>query len=88
MKKVFKYPLPKDHRTNKVPLLKVLSIQIQRGVPVMWCLIDTEAPEKKVTTYCCGTGGADCDVQWKDSLQYIDTTQYGDDVRHWFVDIE
>jgi hypothetical protein len=88
MKKIFKYTLTKEHRTNEIPLVKVLSIQIQRGVPVMWCLVDTEIPMKKVTAIACGTGGADCDVQWKDGLQYISTTQYGDDVRHWFVDIE
>lgn len=88
MKKIFKYMLPQDERAHSVPLIMVLSIQIQRGIPAMWCLIDTELPPKKVTAYCCGTGGADCDVQWKDSLQYVSTTQYGDDVRHWFVDVE
>lgn len=88
MKKIFKYPLPQESRKHNIPLIQVLSIQIQRGVPVMWCLVDTDKPKSAVTVFCCGTGGADCDVQWKDGLQYISTTQYGDDVRHWFVDVE
>lgn len=88
MKKIFKYSLTQDNRTHKIPLVQVLSIQIQRGTPEMWCLIDTSAEEKAVTVICCGTGGADCDVQLKDGLQYVSTTQYGDDVRHWFVEVE
>ncbi len=88
MKKIFKYPLMQEGRKHSIPLIQVLSIQMQRGIPVMWCLIDTDAPKKKVTAYCCGTGGADCDVQWKDSLQYVSTMQYEDSVWHWFVEIE
>lgn len=88
MKKIFKYPLLQEERSHNIPLIQVLSIQMQRGIPVMWCLIDTKLPLKKVTAYCCGTGGADCDAQWKDSLEYVSTTQYGDSVWHWFVDIE
>ena len=46
MIKIFKYEL---HKTPIVgPIMQVLDVQLQGGIPVMWALVNTETNIKKV----------------------------------------
>ncbi len=44
MRKIYKYELPVDGgiTTIKQRIIKVLSIQEQNGIPVMWAIVDPE----------------------------------------------
>lgn len=83
MQMIYKYRLEfLPVQTVKLPLKRVLIIQLQNGTPCLWALVDTDAPEIPLTLRMVGTGTGDgCDF---DTLRYINTTQFGALVLHWF----
>lgn len=58
----------------------VLDIQIQDGIPCMWCLVDPDAKPIKRNIYCYGTG-RDID---EDIYSHLGTIQIPPFVWHFF----
>ena len=83
MQVIYKYKLAwQPVQVVQLPLKRVLTIQLQNGTPCLWALVDTDAPEIPLTLRMAGTGTRDgCDF---DTLRYINTTQFGTLVLHWF----
>lgn len=68
MKKIFKYPLDADYdgmtarwepcKAMELPCgAQILSVDIQNGKPVMWALVNPDAPMEKRKIYISNTGG-------------------------------
>ncbi len=55
---VYKYPLPLETEACiEMPSgAQVLSVQAQRGRPMVWALVDVEAPPATHWFHVCGTG--------------------------------
>lgn len=73
MKRVFKYPLVvTDHQFIEVPIdSKMLKVGLQGGSPVLWALVDDEAPTINCRITTRGTGHPVPDAVGP----YIDTYQ-------------
>lgn len=58
MEKIFKYPVfLQDEFSIDLPVgAQILSVQVQGGKPVLWALIDIDAPLKECTFFVVGTG--------------------------------
>ena len=82
---VYKYRLEwSPVQIVRLPLKRVLTIQIQDGTPCLWVLVDTDASEKHLTVRMIGTGANDgCDFG---RMAYISTTQFGAFVLNWFFE--
>ena len=89
MKAILKYPLQNTPGTDQDVVIqgsleKILSVQLQRGIPSLWAVVDTDSTESQTLTIReLGTG-------WKfdnlDGFEYISTAQ--DNVGfvwHYFV---
>ena len=85
MQVIYKYKLEwKPVQVVKLPLKRVLTVQIQDGVPCLWALVDPDTPDVSLTIQVVGTGTRDdCDF---DKLCYISTTQFRAFVLHWFYE--
>lgn len=85
MQLVYKYRLEwHPVQIVKLPLKRVLTVQLQDGKPCLWALVDPATPDISLTVQVVGTGTRDdCDF---DKLRYISTTQYGAFVLHWFIE--
>ncbi len=85
MKTIYKYNVTlEDTFELKLPKgAQVLSVQEQYGDPVMWAVIDTEAPKEKRTFRLVGTGHP---IDPELNLAFIGTFQldHGDFVGHLF----
>lgn len=68
MRKVFKYPLAaefsgsgahwEERQVIEMPGgAKILSVALQGGRPVLWALVDPEAPKERRPVYIVNTGG-------------------------------
>lgn len=58
MKRIFKYKV-RAEETFKIDLpasAEVLSVQVQRGKPMLWCLLDDEEERVPREFVVCGTG--------------------------------
>jgi len=55
---IFKYPIPiKDHSTLELPKdARILTVQIQRGTPQLWALVDSETEKETRYFRLSGTG--------------------------------
>lgn len=54
---------------------KILTVQVQNGIPCMWAMVDPDASTEEVTIRVHGTGHPICDSA---KLEYIGTFQiYG-----------
>lgn len=85
MQVIYKYKLEfQPIQIVKLPLKRILTIQIQDGTPCLWALVDTEAPEVPMQIRMAGTGTHD--AHDFDKLRFISTTQYGTFVLHWFYE--
>ena len=85
METVYKYPLAwKVWQGIWLPLKRVLTVEIQNGVPRLWAVVDTSAPAVKLRVMMTSTG-TDDKLDF-DKLRYISTTQYGGYVFHWFYE--
>ena len=89
MKVIYKYPLIlKDRQQIKLPTsAKFLSLQVQNGMPVIWCMIDTDDLEVflsvwNVSIYIFGTGN---EVTCSDNCKFLGTVQLDSLVWHVFT---
>lgn len=55
---IWKYPLElAEKQTLQTPLgAQILSLQVQRGVPTLWILVDPDSPKVSRTLWMVGTG--------------------------------
>lgn len=76
---IYKYNVPGIY---DIPLVKVLTAQIQNGRPVVWCIVDKyNKPMNKYIFDYCGTG-------WeidKSLGEYINTIQEEDTGYVWHI---
>ena len=72
-KVVFKYPLAFPVTELLMPAgAAVLTVQLQRGVPILWALVDQQAPATRRVIMAVPTGGQ----SWfTDGWRYIATVQ-------------
>lgn len=56
---IWKYDLgPTDYQTFEMPRgAEVLSVQMQKGEPVLWALVDPHAEKTTRAIWSCGIGG-------------------------------
>ena len=53
----FKLPMPSDYFTIEMPRwAKILHVDTQQGIPVMWALVDTDQPMEPRQFRWAGTG--------------------------------
>jgi hypothetical protein len=82
MKTIYKYPLA-PHPPLELPKnAEVLTVQTQCGAPMMWVLLDPEAPTVSREFDAYPTGG-DIDPVYTKG-EYIGTFQAGGEVFHVF----
>ena len=85
MQVIYKYKLEfQPIQIVKLPLKRVLTVQLQNGTPCLWALVDIDAPEIPLTIRMAGTGTHD--AHDSDKLLFINTVQYGAFVLHWFYE--
>lgn len=82
MKTIHKYPLMVvDEQTVMMPeSARILSIQIQHGIPCLWAAVDTDTPLMAYVLFCYGTGHP-VYSEWE---HYIGTVQVNNLVFHYF----
>jgi hypothetical protein len=84
MKKVYKYPLqPTDKQMIPLPKdAKIIHLDVQRGIPCIWALVDPDLPLEPIMIYTYGTGH---EIN-EEGLLYIGSYQLlgGDIVFHAF----
>ncbi|MDD5512897.1 MAG: hypothetical protein PHD09_03940 [Candidatus Omnitrophica bacterium] len=73
MKTIWKFPLEiANHQIIESPSkAQFLSIEAQKGVPVVYCLVDTQNPREDIHIYLFGTGEPIDHV--KSPLDYLGT---------------
>lgn len=83
MNVIYKYELHvTDTQTIEIPKsAEMLCVQMQRGNPCLWVLVDPEYIKEKVNIRIFGTGNP---IHESNSLEYIDTFQEGALVFHVF----
>ncbi len=76
MKVIYKYPVEvEDSVTVTMPEgAQVLAVQVQRGVPCIWALVDPKMPAVDRKFRWVGTGHAHQEAFWVD-LDYIGSIQ-------------
>ena len=85
MQTIYKYRLElQPVQIVKLPLKRVLTIQIQDGTPCLWALVNTNEMEIPLAICMAGTGAQDGNDY--ERLKYISTTQLGGFVFHWFCE--
>jgi len=73
MKRVFKYPLEVDTQRIIMPRgAKLLTVQTQGSAPMLWALVDDNAPMEDRAIIIVGTGWEVPEVQ---NLEYVGTFQ-------------
>ena len=77
-RRIFKYPVEiRDHFGLDLPRgARVLSVQVQRDEPMMWALVDPDAPSERAMFRVIGTGHPIDDPP--ETLDYVGTFQI-----HW-----
>lgn len=92
MKTIYKYPLSKVGLFTQIraPITKVLTVQIQDGVPCLWAEVDTNISNKVIELYYFGTGWDLKDLCFNIDidLTYLSTVQDGPLVWHYYYRIE
>lgn len=85
MMRIFKYSLTHAAEINIVhgPIVRPLTIDIQRGVPCLWAVVDTSLPDREYEVVCVGTGWEMPEISLG---SYLNTTITADGhlVLHWF----
>lgn len=84
MMTVFKYRLAiADSNIVHGPIVRPLSVAIQRGTPCLWAVVDTRMPNAEHEVICVGTG---CDMSDLSPNDYLNTiiSADGGTVLHWF----
>jgi hypothetical protein len=87
MRTIWKYEIPiADKFVLQMPITaKILTTQIQNGLPVMWAVVNTEEKLKERTFYLFGTGHR---FPEEHNVRYINTFQIDSFVGHLFEDCE
>jgi len=81
-KMIFKYPLGMDIHHNAVFEIemprnaKILDIQIQGSIPVMWAIVNPNKEKRKYSFHVFGTGFEMTDYE-KKHYDYVKTVQTG-----------
>lgn len=85
--KIWKYHLTPDNEQHvEMPEgARILDIQVQENRPVVWALVDTDAPKELVRFYMIGTGEEICEDTSK--LCYVGTFQVAHFVFHVFTSV-
>lgn len=79
---IYKYQLENSHNTIEMPIgAKVLTMQLQNGIPCIWALVDQKLTYEKRKFEVIPTGPYFYDNY---PLTYIGTFQNGDFVGHVF----
>ena len=83
---IHKYPLSVEEvqRIRMPSGAKALSLQLQRGVPTLWCRVDTRAVKCDRLIKMCGTGWEDPFPLYHPDEEYIGTVQINGFVWHYF----
>jgi len=69
MKKVYKYPIPKEDYSLELPEnFKILKIGVQKNSPKMWILVDTDKIKRKQKFIVLPTG-----IEVPVNTEYIDS---------------
>ena len=91
MRTIYKYPLPQNGLMTQIraPILKVLTVQMQNGVPCLWAEVETNNTNKVVELYYYGTGWNldDLFFEMNLNLTYLSTIQDGPLVWHYYYKI-
>lgn len=84
---IFKYPIETSPVVIRMPRgARVLTVQLQQGVPTIWCLVDDEEPLVHRRLVVVGTG-RDLEGRVSEKAVYVGTWQaneWGEQVRHLF----
>ncbi len=81
-KMIFKYPLGMDIHHNAIyeiempKAAKILDIQNQGGIPVIWAIVNPKKEKRKYTFHVFGTGFEMLDYD-KKHYEYVKTVQTG-----------
>ena len=88
MQTIWKFPFKIERQiTIEMPRgAKVLSIQVQDGVPCMWATVDSDSGMVPQKFNLYGTGSK-LPTYWGKSMRYVDTFQHGEFVWHVFEEI-
>jgi hypothetical protein len=90
MKNIYKYKLEmKPVQEIELPLIEVLDVQLQNGIPCLWAVVADNPDSYFVKTnmirvHCFGTGTEDVEHNYHNGLNYISTVQIGGFVFHYF----
>jgi len=86
--RIWKYVLnfEREQLVTMPSISEIMDIQMQRGVPVMWALVDPSAEEIEVRIVVHGTGYDIDEVPYRN--EYLGTVQDGDLVWHFFMSSE
>lgn len=83
MRQIWKYSLSGSSALLEMPAgAQVLCVQMQRGQPMLWALVDTDQPKTERQFVIVGTGHVVDDDD--EAHHYIGTAQYGAFVWHIF----
>lgn len=93
MQVIFKYEVTDAMMFSiiEAPIIKILKVDYQNGVPYLWAIVDTELRTNKYRIYRIGTGhpfGSDTPIGSINPNNYINTTVMSNEpyVWHWFYD--
>ena len=78
---IYKYPIPiEDHFTLELPEgAKILTVQMQGGMPQLWAMVDSEK-EKKTRYFRLGRTGYPLGDDYLRIVNYIGTFQIEDGI--------
>lgn len=84
MKTIWKFPLViTGEQTVEMPgRAKILTVQVQDGVPCLWAVVDPQVPTRPRIIECHGTGNPS--VKPGADLDHIGTVQMAPFVWHFF----
>lgn len=92
MTSIYKYKIDIDREqfTVRGPIVKLLTVQVQRSQICVWAEIDTDKPERAFNILPMGTGWELDKIRHFDIMTYLGTVQlYGDLVWHmYYVELE
>lgn len=80
--KIYKYDLMEGY--VDAPIVQILDIQLQNGIPVMWGLVSEDARKRHIEVEFHWTG-REIDTETLREFKYFRTLQDGDMVYHVFV---
>lgn len=84
MQKIYKYPISMgESQILNLPLINVLTVQMQNGIPCLWAIIDETRPPRSIEILCLCTGYSLGPSILSNAI-YISTIQTSGLVFHYF----